>query len=196
MKTIAKSKLGHGCGACRKLKAFAMRQFGLVSLAAYCFGLGDAAAQTWVQVRSMSVPRDLHTATLLSDGRALIAGGPLLSSAELFDPVAANWNLTGPMTTNRYLSTATLLPNGKVLVVGGLYYSSLASAELFDPATSTWRATASMTTGHNTHTATLLPNGKVLVAGGFSGLVGQGIATAEPVHRNLVACLTDALTKV
>lgn len=47
--------------------------------------------------------------------------------------------------------------------------------------------TGSMSTGHDAYTATLLPNGKVLVAGGWSGVVYQGIATAELYGRVLVA---------
>src|SRR5689334_11343948 len=75
-----------------------------------CFpGLRDAAAQTWEQVGSMSAARQLHTATLLPDGRALIAGGYMLSSTEMFDPRTASWTTTAPMSTNRYGPTATLL---------------------------------------------------------------------------------------
>ena len=184
MKRIAKLnseealELG-GRGDFQGIRAFVMNRLGLTILLAYFFALGDAAAGTWVQVGSMNVARQLDTATLLPDGRVLVAGGYFMSSAEIFDPVATSWSMTGPLTTNRYQSTATLLPNGKVLIAGGSNYRNLPNAELFDPATSTSSATGNMTTGHDNHTATLLLNGKVLVAGGFSGTVGQGIANAE-----------------
>jgi hypothetical protein len=119
----------------------------------------------------MITPRFLHTATLLLDGRVLIAGGDSSyppasaeSSAELYDPVTEIFVATGSLTTPRDSHTATLLPNGKVLISGGeprINGSgySLASAELYDPATGTFSATGSMTA--------LLNNGKVLTAGGI-----------------------------
>jgi N-acetylneuraminic acid mutarotase len=183
MKSITKLNFDgafeRGRGAFKGIKAFVVSCLGLTFLPAYFFTLGDAAAGTWVQVGSMSVARQLDTATLLPDGRVLVAGGYFMSSAEIFDPGTARWGATGLLTTNRYQSTATLLPSGKVLIAGGSNYRNLPNAELFDPATSTSSATGSMTTGHDNHTATLLLSGKVLVAGGFSGTVGEGIATAE-----------------
>ena len=80
-----------------------------------------------------------HPATLLSNGKVLVAGGEkdigALSGAELYDQATGTWSATGSLATARFHHTATLLPNGKVLVVGG-YGSggtSLASAELYDP---------------------------------------------------------------
>jgi Galactose oxidase, central domain/Kelch motif len=112
-----------------------------------------------------------HTATLLTNGQVLVAGGYYnLSSAELYDPVTGDWTATGSLVTGRAGHTATLLPNGKVLVAGGANYNgsnyvTLASAELYDPATGHWTATGGLNTARDGHTATLLPNGKVLVAG-------------------------------
>src|SRR5262245_34949082 len=69
-----------------------------------------------------------HTATLLPNGKVLVAGGALfdpdsgtesLSSADLYDPATGIWSGTGSLGTARAYHTATLLPNGKVLVVGG-----------------------------------------------------------------------------
>jgi hypothetical protein len=118
----------------------------------------------------------LHTATLLPNGKVLVAGGASsqgqtnLKSAELYDPAAGTWAATGNMITARDFHTATLLPNGKVLVVGGDRrfgpHEPLASAELYDPASGTWAATGSLITARAHHTATLLPDGRVLAAGG------------------------------
>jgi N-acetylneuraminic acid mutarotase len=120
--------------------------------------------------------RFLHTATPLSNGKVLVAGGQgsnnaPLASAELYDPASGTWTATGNLTAVRTSHTATLLPNGKVLVAGGFNNSSnfLAGAELYDPTSGTWTTTGSLVTGRYYHTATLLPNGKVLVAGGNNG---------------------------
>ena len=63
-----------------------------------------------------------QTATLLGDGRVLVAGSNLdgQPSVELYDPATGSWTSTGAMTDPRFEGyTATLLPNGKVLVAGG-----------------------------------------------------------------------------
>ena len=86
----------------------------------------------------MATGRMLHTATLLTSGKVLVAGGgfgvTFLASAELFDPAKGAWTATGSLATGRYAHTATLLPNGKVLVAGGFGGTApyvLASAELY-----------------------------------------------------------------
>ena len=137
---------------------------------------------TWTATGSLATARDDHTATLLPNGKVLVAGGydgsGTLASAELYDPASGTWTATGSLATARYRHTATLLPNGKVLVAGGSDNSgALASAELYDPASGTWTATGSLATARDCHTATLLPNGKVLVAGGFDG--SGSLASAE-----------------
>jgi hypothetical protein len=116
---------------------------------------------------SMTVARDGHTATLLLDGRVLIAGGGS-ASAELYDPMSQTFTATGSMTVAQGARSATLLANsklpnyGKVLMAGG----DDVIAELFDPTAGTFTATDSMVAPHLGQTATLLQNGQVLVAGG------------------------------
>ncbi|NNC17309.1 kelch-like protein [Corallococcus exiguus] len=122
---------------------------------------------------SMITPREGHTATLLLNGKVLVAGGynygqtpELLQVSELYDPATGNWTPSGSMTTQRWRHTATRLGNGKVLVVGG-NSGTAATAELYDPATGTWTATANLPgLRRESHRAVLLGNGKVLVTGG------------------------------
>jgi len=134
----------------------------------------------------MNVSRGYQTATLLNNGKVLIAGGysgaggPMVSSAELYDPATGQFSLTGNMTTRRSAHSATLLTNGKVLIAGGNGDSDAYSppgsmqrlwpagtaAELYDPTTGAFTATGVMVYSRDFHTATLLNDGKVLLAGG------------------------------
>ena len=105
--------------------------------AASAQGLFPADAPfTFGDTGSLNTARYAHTATLLPNGKVLVAGGGgssgFLSSVELYDPASGTWTATGSLNAARYLHTATLLPNGKVLVAGGYNNTigALASAEL------------------------------------------------------------------
>jgi hypothetical protein len=146
----------------------------------------SSAWPRWRATASMGATRMGHSATLLSNGLVLVAGGldnsaTCLASAEVYDPAGGTWSSAGPnMGEKRWQHTATLLPDGRVLVAGGnKQFSSgqLAGAEIYDPIAHTWTATPPMVTPRFGHTATLLPSGVVLVAGGDDGT--SRIDTAE-----------------
>lgn len=146
----------------------------------------DPANGTSTPTGDLTVPRLGHTATLLPDGRVLVAGGietrdaSVLASAELFDPATSSFTRTGQMTSARALQTATVLPDARVLLAGGtdaIEIRALASAELYDTASGTFTPTGDLTLPRLNHTATVLWDGRALIAGGTVG--GSPLASAE-----------------
>lgn len=144
------------------------------------------ASGTFHRTGSMNVARISHSATLLSNGQVLVAGGDNttflggpLASAELFNPSTGAWKLTGSMTTAREAHEAVLLRSGEVLVAGGFNASgTLASAELFEPSTGVWTPTGSMNTARSNFSLTLLNTGEVLAVQGTSAeLYNPGTGT-------------------
>ncbi len=122
----------------------------------------DPADGAWSVTGSMSEARAEHTATRLPDGRVLVAGGlraresdfsfgrlyvsgPVIGSAEVYDPSSGTWSLVGSMSEMRAYHSAVLLEDGTVLVIGGTGedQSMLHSTELFDPSTDTWSSPGS-----------------------------------------------------
>jgi hypothetical protein len=148
----------------------------------------DAASGTFTLQGSMSVVRQDHTATLLRDGRVLIAGGldnfsAAKAGAELYDPATGGFTATGSMAAGRGNHTATRLANGTVLVTGGyacVPCGSLSSAEIYIPGLGSFSPIADMTAARGDHTAAPLTDGTVLVAGGFTSFpFAPTLASAE-----------------
>lgn len=131
------------------------------------------------------------TATLLPNGKVLIAGGIgeggiggyfMFDSGEIYDPITNSFTATSNMAQKRSNHTATLLPDGRVLIAGGNSTGdSLDSAELYDVKTDRFSPAGNLITSRFGHSANLLPNGKVLIAGGRGGSNGGG----EPYRGSL-----------
>jgi hypothetical protein len=128
----------------------------------------------FIPAGNMNEPRYWFTATLLPNGKVLIAGGGndtgLSQTAELYDPASRTFSYTGNMVAPRLLHTATLLPNGKVLLFGGTDNNTNSTVgEVYDPSSGKFTGiTVANRSGLIEHTATLLPNGEVLIAGGYA----------------------------
>src|SRR5213593_933619 len=150
------------------LSALALNSSAAPPVSTGCFSL----------VGSMSQFRRVHTATLLTNGQVLVAGGTPFAEAatsEIYDPFTTTWTNSGPLTRGRAFHTATLLQDGRVVVTGGQTANQLlASTELYDPPSGRWIGAGVLNEACEAHTATLLNSGLVLIAGGF-----QNISSAE-----------------
>ena len=115
----------------------------------------DPATGLFSPTGSLSVGRAGYSATLLPDGRVLVAGGGdcatatdngTWASAEIYDPATGEFTATRPMTAPRQGHTATLLQDGRVLITGGFtgpqpgaaQAITLASIQLADTCQSTF----------------------------------------------------------
>ncbi len=130
------------------------------------------------------------TATLLPNGKLLVAGGVNgsgpVASAQLYNPASETWEDTGDLHSARYWHTATLLPNGMVFVAGGQGGSEiLSSAELYDPSNGVWTVTIGMSTARFNHMATRLTSGQLLLAGGMDS-AGTPTASAELIQPAVI----------
>ena len=128
-------------------------------------------------------PRQGHSATLLRDGRVLVAGGwpregaSTLDSAEVYHPTTGRFEPVGPMNRPRGGQLATRLPDGRVLVVGGEAGAtpSTKTAELFDPQRNAFTLAAPMPQPSAPSGVIGLPDGRVLVVGGQDN-TGKAVA--------------------
>jgi hypothetical protein len=153
--------------------------------------LYDPATGAFSPAGAMSQGRYGHTATLLPDGRVLLAGGTtpdlpdtdVSSLVEVFDPATGQFSVLGAMLRPRSSHTATLLGDGTVLLAGGLTYgageNSMATAtvEAFNPATGLSRLAVSDVTTRYRHAAVRLASGHVVLLGGTEG--GGAIRVVE-----------------
>jgi len=126
----------------------------------------------WNLTGSLEMPRQNHSAILLSDGKVLVAGGSddnggVLASAELYDPTTETWSVTGSMSSPRAGHVALLLPTRKVLVVGGDQPCCISAitVELYDPDTGRWSSAGGLGPRIGMYAVMMLRSGQVFVTG-------------------------------
>jgi hypothetical protein len=149
----------------------------------------DSMQHQFVAGPSMGTPRDGPTATLLSDGRVLVAGGSdgasVLQSAELFDPATSSFTPVGQMLYPRQNAAAARLPDGRVLVIGGNNHGGGNTTDIFDPATKSFSLGPDLPRALLAPTASPLPDGRILIVGGTDS--GSSQLIFDPATRTFSA---------
>ncbi|MFH1726476.1 MAG: kelch repeat-containing protein [Elusimicrobiota bacterium] len=142
----------------------------------------DPVTLQWSTAGTLNTRRHSHTATLLRDGRVLVAGGNdgfgEIGKAEIYYPALNAWARTkediggNDMLVPRLNHTATLLPDGKVLFVGGFeaFGGAIQIAEGFDVDFATWQFQGQGAVARGDHTTVLLPDGHLVSIGGYTGV--------------------------
>src|SRR5580765_2082477 len=139
----------------------------------------SAPPGTFTPTGNMTTTRASHTATLLPNGKVLIAGGSdvsqPLATAELYDPVTGTFSPTGNMISAQS-APSTRLANGKV------FFAGADRGEIYDPATGTFALTGAYADPFpvSWSTATLLLDGRVLVIGFATGSFASAAELFDP----------------
>jgi N-acetylneuraminic acid mutarotase len=151
----------------------------------------DPTTRLWSRSGLMNTARSGPAATLLLDGRVLVAGGiylegsqlQVLDSSELWDPRSEAWSRTGRLAEARDGASAVTLGDGRVLLVGGVddgVPAKGASTEVYDPDSGRWDPAGSLTVARRGFVLVALADGGALVAGGQAL---DGFAPLSSVER-------------
>jgi M6 family metalloprotease-like protein len=129
------------------------------------------------------------TATLLGDGRVLVAGGsfsnpfPPVNSA-VYDPATDSWEVAGQLRHNRWDHSAIALDDGRALVAGGRWgewptINDATAVSVFDPADGAWTEVGSLSRRLIAPGLVKLADGRVLIVG------GREVTAFDPVAGTL-----------
>jgi N-acetylneuraminic acid mutarotase len=159
----------------------------------------DPTTGLWSRSGLLNTARTAVAATVLADGRVLVAGGMfmdrtspdpprLLDTSELWDPGSGTWSRTGGLTHARVGASAVTLADGRVLIVGGAASlegarNEQGSAEVYDPTTGRWSPAGTLATARSGFVLVALRDGGAIIAGGFGGLGTTGYARLSTTER-------------
>src|SRR5437763_3225448 len=84
--------------------------------------VSESSDPSWVTTGNLVTARYNHTATLLPNGKVLVAGGGGVNRIETepYDPATGRWGNSGSLNVSRESHTADLLHSGKGVVEAGL----------------------------------------------------------------------------
>lgn len=140
--------------------------------------------KTVKQTAPLNQARIIHSATLLSNGNVLVAGGVIkrkesivvdrrikwaktIKTVEQYNVQTKTWEVMAPMNVERYGHASIRRKDGKVMVIGGyqLGYVPIDSVEIWDPTTNTWETGPSLPMALSVPKAKMLSDGNILVSG-------------------------------
>jgi hypothetical protein len=146
---------------------------------------------------AMRQARSRPTATLLLDGRVLIAGGtdhgkPALA-CEIFDPRAERFTPAAPLKEGRMAHDAVRLPDGRVLVAGGwsdARHASTPTVEVYDPDADRWESLPDLPSSAHDLRLVSIDGGKRILA-----VAGKSTTGDEKTARALDTVVEVVLPK-
>jgi hypothetical protein len=131
--------------------------------------------RTWSAVGSMTTSRIYHTATLMPDGRVLIAGGRMTggndtAAMDFFDPATNAFTAAGNLPVTSEFHAALPLPDGRALIIGGSGPGSTLSTLLAVGSTGVATKVGDLLQSRTGHQALYLGNGRICVITGYNSV--------------------------
>jgi len=165
--SMAATRYGHGVALLQNGEVLVAGGVGVisgVSQATHTAELYNPSTGKWTATGSLNEGR-ITSATLLADGKVLMAGAGSGRSAEVYSNGA--WTLTAEMVNSHGGMREASLNTGNALAYGGTNLASYAG-EFYDPITNVWTETHNLGVRPPSGPLTALANGDVLLCGGVN----------------------------
>ncbi|MEK2687856.1 Kelch repeat-containing protein [Bdellovibrio sp. GT3] len=148
----------------------------------------DPATGLWSAGPALPTPRLFSQATVLNDGRVLVAGGldgtfARTATTAIYNPASNSWSAGPSIAVPRAGHSSHLLPNGKVIIIGGAAHPTTSAptekTEIFDPATDQWTYGPDMPTAVSEFPSVTLSDNTILILGGLTTAAVTSITTVQ-----------------